>query len=156
MTDRVVNRLNLPGDGDIIIPQRRMSVIGTTSFEVKDADYIPVDHAQVKTMVDRAVEMIPAIKNVAIRGSYMSARPLIQTGSDARSLSRTFKCFDHLADNNLRGFITITGGKATTCRVMAEKTADVVCAQFHVNAPCHTAEAELDSYRTFYSKQVTL
>jgi glycerol-3-phosphate dehydrogenase len=156
MTDRVVNRLSLPGDGDIIIPQRRMSVIGTTSFEVKDADYIPVDHDQVNTMVARAVEMIPELKNMGIRASYMSARPLIQTGSDARSLSRTFKCFDHLADNNLRGFVTITGGKATTCRVMAEKTADVVCAQFNIKASCQTAESELDPYRTFYSEQVTL
>ena len=156
MTNRVVNRLSLPGDGDIIIPQRRMSVIGTTSFEVTDADYIPVDHEQVKTMVDRAVEMVPEIKNVGIRASYMSARPLIQTGSDARSLSRTFKCFDHQADNNLRGFVTITGGKATTCRVMAEKTADVVCAHMGINAPCRTAESELDPYRTFYSEQVTL
>ncbi len=155
MTDRVVNRLSLPGDGDIIIPQRRMSVIGTTSFEVSDADYIPVDHEQVKTMVDRAVEMIPAIKDAGIRASYMSARPLIQTGSDARSLSRTFKCFDHLADNNLHGFVTITGGKATTCRVMAEKTADVVCNQIGINSPCRTAESELDPYRTFYSEQVS-
>ena len=156
MTNRVINRLSLPGDGDIIIPQRRMSVIGTTSFEVSDADYIPVDHDQKKTMVARAVEMVPAIKNVGIRASYMSARPLIQTGSDARSLSRTFKCFDHQADNNLRGFVTITGGKATTCRVMAEKTADVVCAQMGITAPCRTAESELDPYRAFYSEQVTL
>jgi glycerol-3-phosphate dehydrogenase len=156
MTNRVVNRLSLPGDGDIIIPQRRMSVIGTTSFEVEDADYIPVDQEQVKDMVDRAAEMIPDIKHAGIRASYMSARPLIQTGSDARSLSRTFKCFDHLADNGLHGFVTITGGKATTCRVMAEKTADVVCAQFHIDKPCQTAEKELDPYRTFYAEQVLL
>jgi len=156
MTNMVVNRLSLPGDGDIIIPQRRMSVIGTTSFEVEDADYIPVDQDQVKTMVERAAEMIPDIKNAGIRASYMSARPLIQTGSDARSLSRTFKCFDHLADNGLHGFVTITGGKATTCRVMAEKTADLVCAQFHISKPCQTAETELDPYRTFYSEQVLL
>ncbi|BCY18469.1 MAG: FAD-dependent oxidoreductase [Chloroflexi bacterium] len=155
MTERVLNRLSLPGDGDIIIPQRRMSVIGTTSFEVSDADYIPVDHDQVKTMVNRAVEMIPAIDKVGIRASYMSARPLIQTNSDARSLSRTFKCFDHQAANNIRGFVTITGGKATTCRMMAEKTADVVCAQLGINAPCFTAETELAPYRTFYSEQVT-
>ncbi len=64
--------------------------------------------------------------------------------------------FDHQADNNLRGFVTITGGKATTCRVMAEKTADVVCAQMGIDTPCHTAESELDPYRTFYSEQVTL
>ncbi len=95
MSDLVLNRLFYPGDGDIIIPQRRMSVIGTTSFEVDNADYIPVDPQQVRAMIGRAAEMIPAIKNIKIRGSYMSARPLISTGLDARSLSRTYKCFDH-------------------------------------------------------------
>jgi glycerol-3-phosphate dehydrogenase len=155
MTNRVVNRLSLPGDGDILIPQRRMSVIGTTSFEVEDADYIPVDQEQVNLMIRRAVEMVPSIKNVKVRASYMSARPLVQTGTDARSLSRTFKCFDHLADQGLHGFVTITGGKATTCRVMAEKTADLVCSRFNITTPCQTAEIQLDSYRTFYNRQAS-
>ncbi|GAP21017.1 FAD-dependent oxidoreductase [Leptolinea tardivitalis] len=153
MSNYVVNRLSLPGDGDIIIPQRRMSVIGTTSFEVNDADYIPVDQGMVKEMVDRAIEMIPAIARVKIRASYMSARPLIQTGTNARSLSRTFKVFDHETDHGLKGFITITGGKATTCRVMAEKTADLVCEKFAWRKTCQTKDFELDSYRTFYNRQ---
>jgi glycerol-3-phosphate dehydrogenase len=155
MTNCVVNRLSLPGDGDILIPQRRMSVIGTTSFEVEDADYIPVDQEQVNLMVRRAVEMVPSIKNVKVRASYMSARPLIQSSTDSRSISRTFKCFDHLADQGLHGFVTITGGKATTCRIMAEKTADLVCSRFNITTPCQTSETELDSYRTFYNRQAS-
>lgn len=154
LTDMVVNRLSLPGDGDIIIPQRRMSVIGTTSFEVEDADYIPVEKDQVQAMVDRAVEMVPGFKKVNVRASYMSARPLIQTGSGVRSLSRTFKCYDHEANNGPRGFITITGGKATTCREMAEKTADLVCSKFNISIPCQTGTLTLDPYRTFYNGQV--
>jgi glycerol-3-phosphate dehydrogenase len=85
----------------------------------------------------------------------MSARPLIQTSADSRSISRTFKCFDHLADQGLHGFVTITGGKATTCRVMAEKTADLVCSRFNISTPCQTGETELDSYRTFYNRQAS-
>jgi glycerol-3-phosphate dehydrogenase len=152
MSNLVLNRLSLPGDGDILIPQRRMSVIGTTSYEVDEVDYIPVEHEQVTTMVNRASEMIPAIRDVKIRASYMSARPLIQTGSDMRDHSRTFKCFDHELQG-LHGFVTITGGKATTCRIMAEKTADLVCEKFKISTPCQTAENELDSYRTFYERQ---
>jgi len=83
----------------------------------------------------------------------MSARPLIQTGTNARSLSRTFKVFDHETDHGLKGFITITGGKATTCRVMAEKTADLVCEKFAWRKTCQTKDFELDSYRTFYNRQ---
>ncbi len=156
LSNLVLNRLAIPGDGDIIIPQRRMSIIGTTSFEVQDADYIPVDQNQITAMLDRAMEMIPAFKEVKIRASYMSSRPLIQTGSDHRSLSRTFKCYDHEVDQGLRGFITITGGKATTCRIMAEKTADLVCSKFNMAIPCQTSETTLDSYRTYYDRQINL
>lgn len=152
MSNLVLNRLSLPADGDILIPQRRMSVIGTTSYEVEDVDCLPVEHEQVAAMVDRAAEMIPAIKDVKIRASYVSARPLLQTGSDVREHSRTFRCFDH-ATQGLRGFVTITGGKATTCRIMAEKTADLVCEKLNTNIPCQTRENELDSYRTFYDRQ---
>lgn len=154
LSDMVLNRLYYPGDGDIIIPQRRMSVIGTTSFEVEDADYIPVYKEQVNSMIERAAEMIPALKNLKIRGSYMSARPLIKTGTDIRSLSRTFKCFDHEVDQGLGGFITISGGKATTCRIMAEKTADLTCSKFNMKVPCQTTKFELDSYRTYYQQKV--
>jgi glycerol-3-phosphate dehydrogenase len=150
LINRPINRLALPGDGDIILPQRRMAVIGTTSFEVEEVDYIPIDPTQVQMMVERAAEMVPSVKQTGWRGSYMSARPLIQSGSGGRSLSRTFKCYDHEADHGLKGFITITGGKATTCRVMAEKTADLVCSKLNISAVCRTAETRLDSYRTFY------
>lgn len=156
LINRPLNRMALPGDGDIILPQRRMAVIGTTSFEVDEVDYIPIEKDQVTEMINRAAEMVPAVRNTEWRGSYMSARPLIHSGIGGRSLSRTFKCYDHEADQGLQGFVTITGGKATTCRIMAEKTADVVCQKFGISTSCQTAEAELDPYRTFYNRQLTI
>jgi glycerol-3-phosphate dehydrogenase len=48
------------------------------------------------------------------------------------------------------GFVTITGGKATTLRQMAEKTADVVCQKMGITTPCRTKEVKLLSYRKFY------
>ena len=57
----------------------------------------------------------------------MSARPLVGSGDGGRSLARTFKCFDHKEMDGIDGLVTITGGKATTCRAMAEKTVDLVC-----------------------------
>ena len=79
----------------------------------------------------------------------MSARPLIASQGDTRSLTRTFKCFDH-EEQGAPGFLTITGGKATTCRLMAEKTADLVCQKLGVPAICQTEDFELDSYRKYY------
>jgi glycerol-3-phosphate dehydrogenase len=150
LIQRVINRLNEPGDGDILIPQRRMMVIGTTSFEVEDVNYIPIDKDQVLQMRASAIELVPMVKKTRERGAYMSARPLIKSNSIGRSLSRTFKCFDHLENEGINGIVTITGGKATTCRAMAETTANIVCKKLGINVACITKEVVLTSYRNFY------
>jgi glycerol-3-phosphate dehydrogenase len=146
---RAVNRLNKPGDGDIVLPQRRMVVVGTTSFEIEDLDYVPVVEDQVKLMLERGSELIPAIRTAKVRGKYMATRPLIGSG-EGRSAARTFKCYDHKESDNVEGLVTITGGKATTLRAMAEKTADVVCGKLGVTVPCSTKELPLLSYRQYY------
>ena len=147
---RALNRLNTPGDGDIILPQRRMVVVGTTSFEIDDLDYVPVLEEHVKMMLERGAELIPGIRNAKVRGKYMATRPLISSGS-GRSAARTFKCYDHKETHNIDGFVTITGGKATTLRAMAEGTADMVCKKLSHNVPCTTKDVPLLSYRQYYA-----
>lgn len=150
LTNRTINRLCPPGDGDILIPQRRMMCIGTTSFEVEDVDYIPILEDQVEEMRRCAIELVPEVQNTTQRGWWMSARPLVGKSESGRSLARTFKCFDHAEADGIEGMVTITGGKATTCRVMAEKTADLVCQKLGISAACTTKEVELISYRHYY------
>jgi len=150
LVERPINRMNVPGDGDIVLPQRRMVVIGTTSYQVDDVDYVPVIPEQIEMMCERGGELIPAILSGKTRGIYTSSRPLIGKASTARSIARTFKCFDHKETDDIGGLVTITGGKATTCRAMAEKTADVVCGKLGVSSPCLTKETRLLSYRKFY------
>jgi glycerol-3-phosphate dehydrogenase len=75
---------------------------------------------------------------------------LIGKSVEGRSLSRTFKCFDHKESQNVDGLVTITGGKATTCRIMAEKTSDLVCQKLGLKAECVTRDQPLISYRNYY------
>ena len=150
LVQRAINRLNKPGDGDIVLPQRRMVVVGTTSFTAEDLDYIPIYEDQVKLMLERGSELIPALQHTNPRGIYMATRPLIGGGT-GRSVARTFKCFDHKESHNVDGLVTITGGKATTLRAMAEKTADIVCEKLGVNVACTTQETPLLSYRQYYT-----
>lgn len=150
LIQRPINRLNKPGDGDIVLPQRRMMVVGTTSFTVTDLDYVPVVDEQAKLMFERGCKLVPGIAQSHTRGVFMATRPLIGSGSSGRSIARTFKCFDHKETQGIDGFVTITGGKATTLRAMAEKTADVVCAKLGINTPCVTKETPLLSYRQYY------
>ena len=85
--------------------------------------------------------------------AWSAARPLIgdETLGGGRELSRTFKCYDHKETDGVDGFVTITGGKATTLRVMAEKTADIVCNKLGVSVACTTQDTPLRSFREFYT-----
>ena len=152
LTQTVINRLNEPDDGDIVLPQRRMVVIETTSFEAKDVDYIPLDDEQTALMIERGSEMIPGIRKANARGVFMSSRPLVGSSMAGRSLTRTFKTLDHETLDGIRGFVSIIGGKATTCRAMAEQVSDMVCAKLGLNKECQTKEFVLPSYRKFFTK----
>lgn len=150
LVERTINRLCKPSDGDIVLPQRRMMVVGTTSFSVENVDYVPIIQDQVQDMLKRGAELIPGIANTKERGAYMATRPLIKESGPGRSISRTFKCYDHKELDNVDGIITITGGKATTLRQMAERVTDMACKKLGVDVACTTAEVPLLSYREFY------
>ncbi|MEX0651786.1 MAG: FAD-dependent oxidoreductase, partial [Actinomycetota bacterium] len=68
-----------------------------------------------------------------------------------RELSRTFKTIDHAVEDGVEGFVTITGGKATTLRGMAEVCADMVCAKLGVVVPCMTRETTLLPHTAAYA-----
>ncbi len=149
----VLNRLHASGDGDIIVSQRNLSVIGTSSWVVEDPDKLGVPEEHIQLMFEKGAEMVPAIKHAEFRAAWSAARPLIGSkGEDeGRELSRTFKCFDHKERDNVEGLVTITGGKATTLRGMAETTVDVVCKKLGLDIPCRTREEVLLPYRAYYN-----
>ncbi len=149
----VLNRLHASGDGDIIVSQRNLSVIGTSSWVVEDPDKLGVPEDHIQLMFEKGAEMVPAIKHAEFRAAWSAARPLIGSkGEDeGRELSRTFKCFDHKERDNVEGLVTITGGKATTLRGMAETTVDVVCRKFGLDIPCRTRDEVLLPYRAYYN-----
>lgn len=88
---------------------------------------------------------------IPIQSVNAAARPLIASkGGSERDLSRTFECFDHAQRDNVEGFVTISGGKLITARMMAEKISDIVCKHLDVNAPCQTETYPLVSFRRYY------
>ncbi len=151
LNNMVLNRLNKPSDGDIVVPQRQTSIIGTTSWTVADPDKIEIPADHIEKMLRKGRELLPEIEHTITRGVGAVARPLIRrAGGDEREVSRTFECFDHKPDG-VEGFVTISGGKTTTARAMAAKVTDIVCAKLGVAAECRTAETRLVSYRQYYN-----
>jgi len=150
----ILNRMTPSGDGDIIVPQRGLSVIGTTSWVVDDPDNLGLPRDHIQKMYDEGSKMLPLVTEVPFRAAWAAARPLIgprkADAETGRELSRTFKCFDHI-DEGVEGFVTITGGKATTLRGMAEAAANVVCEKLGIDAPCRTREEVLLPYTAYYN-----
>ena len=172
LCNMVVNRLHSPGDGDIVLPQRQLTVVGTSSWLVDDPDDLETPPEQIEAIVRESGALVPAVAKAEIRAAWSAARPLIggsgaTTGSGAasgesatgtpaghagRELAREWRCFDHAADRTpTEGFMTVAGGKATTLRAMAEGTADAVCAKLGLVRPCSTNDVVLLRHTAWYS-----
>ena len=139
ITERVVNRLRPSASADILVPGGTVSILGTTSIRIDDLDQIYPTVEEIDTIVSEAVKMIPALETVRYIRAYAGVRPLVgsRSASDDRSVSRSFALIDH-SEDGLENFTTISGGKLTTYRLMAEKTADLVSRRLGVSNPCLT------------------
>jgi len=139
ITERVINRLRPSASADILVPGGTVSILGTTSIRIDSLDQIYPTVEEVDTMVGEAVKMIPALETARYIRAYAGVRPLVgsQSASDDRGVSRSFALIDH-SEEGLENFTTISGGKLTTYRLMAEKTADLVCGRMGVSNPCLT------------------
>lgn len=151
-SEMVVSRLHASSDGDIVVPQRGLSIIGTSSWLGEDPDDLGVPEEHVRRMLTEGARLLPSLRGSEMRAAWSAARPLVgdRGGGTGRELSRTFKCFDHAVDDGVEGFVTISGGKGTTLRGMAELTADVVCRKLGIDAPCRTAETVLLPHTAFH------
>lgn len=149
--DMVISRLRQPGDGDIIVPQRKFSIIGTTLRVVDDSDGLLATEDEIRFLLSSADELIEGFSERKVRAAWAAARPLAgRNGDDGRSISRDIAIFDHGPKDGVRGLFSVVGGKATTLRVMGEMTADEVCRYVGIEEPCRTAEAELRPYRDYW------
>ncbi len=143
----VINVLDSPADGDIIVPQRLTSILGTTSWRVEDPNNIPVPSEHIEQIYKVAERLIPGIRQAKLRGAMAAARPLLViNGVGGRTTTRGFACYNHAAQG-APGFFSVVGGKTTTARLMAERISDQVCTFLHVDMPCQTRDFPLVSHR---------
>jgi glycerol-3-phosphate dehydrogenase len=137
----VVNRCKKPSDGDIIVPAHTVAVIGTTDVKVADPDHYAIEPWEVQLMLEEGDKLVPGMKDMRILRAWAGVRPLYQETSAAsdRDLTRAFILLDHALRDRVEGLVTITSGKWTTYRKMAETTSDLVCVKLGVSRPCRTA-----------------
>src|SRR5947199_105990 len=76
LVNTVVNRCKLPSDGDIIVPIRTVSVIGTTDIRVADPDELEVTQGEVDEMLDEGQKLVPGFRDARALRLWAGARPL--------------------------------------------------------------------------------
>ncbi|KHS64247.1 glycerol-3-phosphate dehydrogenase [Pectobacterium brasiliense] len=147
INNMVINRCRKPADADILVPGDTISLIGTTSTHI---DYDQIDNmlvtpAEVETLMREGSMLAPTLASTRILRAYAGVRPLVASDSDpsGRSVSRGIVLLDHASRDGLEGFITITGGKLMTYRLMAEWVTDAICKKLDHDVACSTAQTPL-------------
>ncbi|MDE3132031.1 MAG: anaerobic glycerol-3-phosphate dehydrogenase subunit A [Acidobacteriota bacterium] len=147
LVNTVINRCQLPTDGDIIVPIRTVSVIGTTDEHTEDPDDHTVSPADVDKMLDDGERLVPGFRQARALRVWAGVRPLFEdakaSDTATRDVTRAHALLDHRARDGVGGFVTITGGKVTTFRLMAQETVDAVCDILGRPAACSTASEPL-------------
>ncbi|MGI8507662.1 MAG: anaerobic glycerol-3-phosphate dehydrogenase subunit GlpA [Solirubrobacteraceae bacterium] len=142
LVNTVINRCQLPTDGDIIVPIRTVSVIGTTDQRTDDPDDHTVVESEVDAMLDDGEKLVPGFRRARALRVWTGVRPLFEdakaSDTDTRDVTRAHALLDHAQRDGVGRFITITGGKLTTFRLMAEETVDAVCRQLGEPRTCAT------------------
>jgi glycerol-3-phosphate dehydrogenase len=142
LVNTVINRCQMPTDGDILVPIRTVSVIGTTDQRTDDPDDHTVLQEEVDAMLDNGEKLVPGFKRARALRVWTGVRPLFEDAKagdvDTRDVTRAHALLDHSQRDGVGRFVTITGGKLTTFRLMAEETVDAVCRQRGEQRPCTT------------------
>ena len=124
LTKRVINRMRMPSDGDILLPYASSSIVGTTAVIVDDPDNLTISNDDINFLTSEGSRMVPALRKVSVARAYASVRPLIKMpGVNAREAARDFAIIKHEKPSNL---VSVIGGKFTTGRLVGERLSDEV------------------------------
>lgn len=151
LNNMVLNRCRKPADADILVPGDTISLIGTTSTNIPydQIDRMTVTPEEVDILIREGRKLVPRLAYTRILRAYAGVRPLVTADDDGsgRNVSRGIVLFDHAERDGLEGYITITGGKLMTYRLMAEWATDLVCKKLNRQDPCTTASEKLPGSR---------
>ncbi len=147
VNNMVINRCRKPANADILVPGDTICLIGTTSDRVPidQVDNMEVRPEEVDVLMREGEKLAPSLAYTRILRAYAGVRPLVASDDDptGRSISRGIVCLDHATRDGVEGFVTITGGKLMTYRLMAEWCADLVCRKLNIDKQCETATRPL-------------
>ncbi len=149
LTNMVINRLHPAGEGDISVPQRNLTILGTTAWLADDPDTVQLPLNHIERLRRLGARLLPDVADAPVHAAWWASRPLMEAAEedDPMKMSRGFLCIDHYRRDGLEGLISMVGGKATTLRAMAQEAADLVCTKTGRSIDCTTSTTPLRPYR---------
>lgn len=156
MVNTVVNRCKLPSDGDILVPAHNVAIMGTTDIQVTDPDHYSIEPWEINLLLDEGEKLVPNFKELRVLRAWAGVRPLLKESGtiENRNISRALILIDHTSRDAVDGLITITSGKWTTYRKMAEVTVDKVCEKLNTSRSCRTQIESLPSTKETHPLKV--
>ena len=155
----VIDQSFLPGESAIMVPEtddgrvlfaipwHGRTVVGTTDTEVEGPDIEPRALGdEVEFLLEHASRYLrKEVTDRDVLSVFAGLRPLVASGGGASSSSVSR---DHTLITSRSGLVTITGGKWTTYRKMAEDTIDLAATVGGLDdVVCKTAELRIHGYR---------
>jgi len=140
----VATVMPVPGDrrSVFVVPWGEVTYIGTTDTDyaasLDEATCTSDDVAYLLSAVNHSTNN--ALTTADVVGTWAGLRPLVTGDAAGRTADLSRRHSIVVADS---GTITVTGGKLTTFRRMAEDTVDIVVSQLGLKRRCRTASIKL-------------
>jgi glycerol-3-phosphate dehydrogenase len=128
-----------------VVPWLGKTLIGTTDTPRKDSPWEPdALPEEVDFILQTAGQYLAnAPTRADVRSVFVGLRPLVSAGDEKQSTKSISR--EHTVITSASGLVTITGGKWTTYRSMAEEVIDLVCEQQGwANKPTRTRHLRLE------------
>lgn len=142
ISEKIINHLRYPQDGDIFVPHGNVTIFGTTSKLVDSPYDYDVNREDVVSLIEMGKTLIPEIYNIRIIRAFAGIRPLFseEMSIQGRGATREFKMIDHENATGLNNMVSVFGGKLTTYRLMAENTVNYLSEKLNIKKPCKTGK----------------
>jgi len=130
----------IDGRSIFVLPYENTSLVGTTDDDYYgDLDNVTATRDEIQYLLEGIERVFPSIRDQRIIRAFAGVRPtLYEWRKNEDELSREHKVFDHEETENIKGFLSIAGGKLASYRLMSEHATDVICRKLGVEVKCRT------------------
>ena len=129
----------------LMVPHGNFTLAGTTDDDFYgDPDDLDVLPDEVDYILEGFDRVFPALRQHRAVRVTAGVRPtLFQWRPNEDDLSRRYEIIDHRKRDGVSGLVTVTGGKLSMYRLMAEDATDLIARELRIDESCTTGTAPL-------------